>query len=330
MLKLQGSQVELLSLSGSFSTVLSRICEGSYTIFKKMDCKEAKDRLISLLTGELSKREKKRLLSHLAACGACSEEEKQLEKVWQVIGALPEMEVPRDLRDATLTRIEEMLKGEEPDHLGAKIGWHHWDLKPLASVFGGVAMSLFSLWVLRGVTEFERLSAQVIFHGAALMTGLLIGAFLLAMDSLPLVRPSWRWASRTGLVSLGLTMLGTLFCPKMSLIEWWEMLPPGQFLLTFSRAISHGAFGVTYAFVPFFLAVLILGRRVEGGLVRQTLIAGGLFLFLLLPVIYLQALPLSVSVFFTWVVGSVFGAFMGGLTGAGIYKLAPGRLAAST
>ena len=294
-----------------------------------MDCREAKNYFVDIFRGEIGKRERKALSSHLAVCTACSREKEMLEKVWRAIGNVPEVEVPEDLHQATISRIQGMLKAMQPSGLW-RMPPQLWIPKPLASVMAGTAMAFFSLWVLRGVTEFERLSAQVIFHGAALMTGLLIGAFLLAMDSLALVRPSWRWASRTGLVSLGLTMLGTLFCPRMSLIEWWEMLPPGQFLLTFSRAISHGAFGLTYAFVPFFLAVLILGRRVEGGLVRQTLIAGGLFLFLLLPVIYLQALPLSVSVFFTWVVGSVFGALMGGLTGAGIYRLAPGRLAAST
>ncbi|MBI4490440.1 MAG: zf-HC2 domain-containing protein, partial [Deltaproteobacteria bacterium] len=220
-----------------------------------MDCKEAKDRLISLLTGELSKREKKRLLNHLAACGACSEEEKQLETVWQVIGALPEMEVPGDLRDATLTRIEEMLQAEEPDRLWVKIGWQHWAPKPLAAVFGGVAMVFFSLWVLRGVTVFAQLSDELIFLCAALWTGILAGAFLLATDSVPAISSRWRWASRVGLLSLGFTMAGTLLCPKMNLIHWWETLPPGQFLLSFGPAVSHGAFGIIYSFLPFSIAL---------------------------------------------------------------------------
>ena len=116
-------------------------------------------------------------------------------------------------------------------------------------------------------------------------------------------------------------MLGTLLCPKMSLIEWWESLPPGQFLLGFGQGISHGAFGVIYSFLPIFVAVYVLGRRVKGELLRQALSAGTVFLALLLPVIFLQASPLSVSVFISWAGGSVLGVFMGALSGVRVNRL---------
>lgn len=294
-----------------------------------MDCREAKNYFVDILSGEIAEKERKRLSSHLAMCTACSQEKETLEKAWRVIGNAPEVEVPEDLHQVTISRMQAMLKAAQPSGLWS-IPLELWIPKPLASVMAGMAMAFFSLWVLRGVTEFERLSAQVIFHGAALMTGLLIGAFLIAMDSLALVHPSWRWASRTGLVSLGLTMLGTLLCPKMSLIEWWEMLPPGKFLLSFGPAISHSTFGLIYAFIPFFIAVLILSKKVKGELLRQTLIAGAFFLLLIMPAIYLQAWPLSVNVFLSWAAGSVLGAFIGGLSGASLYRLGFWRFAAGT
>jgi len=295
-----------------------------------MDCKEAKERLVGLLTGDISRKEKRNLFAHLTACSACSQEKEGLERVWAALGALPEIEVPGDLREAAISTVEETFKVEQTDRLQGKRAWEDWFPKPLAAVFAGLAMAFFSLWVLRRVTSFEQIDHEVVIHFSALWTGILVAIFLLASGSLPALSSKWLRASRIGLLSLGLTMLGTLFCPKMNLIEWWEMLPPGQLLLTFGKAISHGSFGIIYAFLPFFLALLIFGRRAEGELVWQAMIAGAVFLLLLLPVIYLQALPLSVDVFFSWAGGSVLGALMGALSGAGICRVGSWKLAHGT
>lgn len=289
-------------------------------MFKIMDCKQVKEHLVAYLSGDLSTRERRSLLAHLATCRACSDEKEGLEKVWRAMGNLPEAEVPKDLREATISHIEEVLEAEEA-RLWGKLDWENWVPRPLAAVVAGVAMAFFSLWVLRGVTVLERLSYEIILHFSALLTGIFAGTFLLATGSLPGIGPRWQWASRIGLLSLGLTMLGTLFCPKMSLIEWWEMLPPGEFLLSFGQGVSHGAFGVIYAFLPFFLAVLMLGRKVKGDMLSNALSAGIIFLVLLLPAIYLQASPLSPAVVLSWSAGSTLGVVTGALCGVGFYRV---------
>ncbi len=290
-----------------------------------MDCGEAKEYLIAYLSGELPGTETNRLLAHLANCTRCSAEQEGLEKVWRLMGTLPEIEIPLNLKEATASRIVEMLQAEQPNRIWLRPGWQKWFPKPLGALFGGVAMAVFSFWVLRGVTALDQLSDEVIFLCSALWTGVLAASFLLATGSVPAVSRNWQRPSRIALTSLGLTMAGTLLCPKMSLIQWWESLPPGQLLLSLGQITSHVAFGVIYAFVPFFLAVLIFGRRVNGQLLQQILTGGGFFFFILLPVIYLQALPLSISVFMSWVAGALAGAFMGGLIGASIFMLTPRR-----
>jgi len=297
-------------------------------ISKRMDCREARDRLVALLSGELSSIQKKGLFRHLSACSACSEEKETLEKVWRDIGTLPETEIPGDLRDATISRIEKMLQIEAHERLWPRRVWENWVPKPLAALFGGVTMAFLSLWVLQRVTAFEQLGYGVIFLCAALWTGIMGGTFLFATGSLPAIGFRWQWASRIALTALGLAMLGTLLCPKMSLIQWWESLPPGQFLLGFGQGISHGAFGVIYSFLPFFVAVYVLGRRVKGELLRQAFSAGILFLILLLPAIYLQTLPLSSAVFLTWAAGSTVGVILGSLSGVGIYRFGSWSLSA--
>lgn len=290
-------------------------------ISEAMDCKEAKVLIVTLLSGDISEREKESLLAHLATCKVCSHEKEGLERVWRNIGALPELEVPADLRDATLSRFEEMFQREKLRLSRKGFLWQDWIPKPLAAIFGGVAMAVFSLWVLRGVTALEQLSGEVVFLCAALWTGILAGTFLLATGSFPALGFGWQWASRVGLVSLGVTMSGTVLCPKMNLIHWWETLPPGQFLLSFGSAVSHGAFGIIYSFLPFSIALYFLGRKMKGKLLPHALSAGGFFLVLLLPAIYLQASPLSSAALQTWVAGSIFGILIGVLTGAGAYRL---------
>lgn len=286
-----------------------------------MDCEEAKALVADLLSGDILEWGEKSLMAHLATCKVCSHEKEGLERVWRNIGALPELEVPADLRDATMSRFEEMLQRERPRLSWMGFLWEDWVPKPLAAIFGGVAMAVFSLWVLRGVTALEQLNDEVIFLCAALWTGVLAATFLLATGNLPGLGFTWQWASRVGLLSLGLTMLGTFLCPKMNLIHWWETLPPGRFLLNFGPAISQGAFGIIYSFLPFSIALYFLGRKMKGKLLPHALSAGGFFLVLLLPAIYLQASPLSSAAIQTWVAGSIFGILIGALSGAGIYKL---------
>lgn len=290
---------------------------------EKIDCKEIRERLAALFDAELAEATKQVVLSHLAECLACSAEKEALEKVWRKIGFLPEAEVPAHIRERTLRRIGEMLAAEGRAQAPISLP------KSLAAILGGIALTFFTLWVLRRVTVFEEFSYEAIFLFSALFSGISIGLFLAATGSLT-GDPKWRWAARISLLSLALTMVGTLFCPEMSLIMWWESLPPGQLLLALGRAASHIVFGAIYAFVPFFLAFLILGRKVKEDLVRQGIAAGAFFVFLLLPAIYLQAWPLSMGVFLSWAMGSAFGSFMGGLSAASVYRPGFWRFATGT
>lgn len=287
-------------------------------ISEKISCKEAQDYLAALFDLEPEERTKQRVFSHLAECSACAAEKEALEQVWRQIGALPEVEVPAHLRDKIISRIKEMLLAEKPAWM--RIGWEDWVPKPLAAIAGGIGVTFFTLWVLRRVTVFEGFSYEAIFLFSALFAGISTGLFLAATGSLTGISPRWRWAARISLLSLALTMVGTLFCPEMSLIMWWESLPPGRLLLALGRAISHLIFGVIYAFLPFFVAFLILGRKVKEDLLRQAIAGGAFFVFLLLPAIYLQAWPLSIGVFLSWAAGSLLGSFMGGLSGASVYR----------
>ncbi|MBI2087884.1 MAG: zf-HC2 domain-containing protein, partial [Deltaproteobacteria bacterium] len=258
-----------------------------------MECKDAKERLVAHLSGELRLREEKKLVAHLASCSACSEDKEALGRIWKELGNLPEAMPPAELRVATTGRIEAMLREEQPSELSAKLESGRWPLKPLGAIFGAVAMAFVSLWVLRGVTPMERLSAELVFLCAALWTGVLGLTFLFATGAVPSLNPTWRGPARIALTGFAFAMVGIVLCPKMSLIEWWESVAPGEFLLRFGPSISHAAFGALYAFLPFFLAVLLFARKLGGDFFSQLLAAGILYLVLLFPGILLQALPLS-------------------------------------
>ena len=298
-------------------------------VSKPIDCSAAKPQLVAYLSGELSRRERKRLLVHLATCEQCSAEKEGLERVWGDLGILPEADVPGYLRDATLSSIEALLR-EEPAHIVARSGSKQWTQKVLTAVLGAIGLAILSLWALRGVSEFDRLSDETIFLCSSLFTGLLAATFLFATGGLPGISTRWQLPSRIALTGLGLVILGTLLCPKMSLVRWWETLPPGRLLLSYGEGISHGAFGLFYALIPFFLAVCLLGWRAKDDLLRHVLNASVLFFVLLLPAILLQALPLSSLVFFTWVVGSVFGVTIAAFSGVGVLRLTSSAQTAHT
>jgi len=298
-------------------------------ISKAMDCLETRGWLVAYFSGELSRTERKRILVHLAACRPCSDEREALEKIWGDLGTLPEAEVPGGLHNATFSRIEELLR-EEPAQITAESGSKNWTQKALAAVLGAIALAILSLWALRGVSQFDQLSDETIFLCSSLITGLLAATFLFAIGGIPGISTRWQLPSRIALTALGLVILGTLLCPKMSLVRWWETLPPGRLLLSYGEGISHGAFGLFYALIPFFLAVCLLGWRAKDDLLRHVLNASFLFFVLLLPAILLQALPLSSLVFFTWVVGSVFGVTIAAFSGVGVLRLTSSAQTAHT
>lgn len=292
-----------------------------------MDCRDAKERLIADLGGELSKKEGESLLAHLQLCLECAAEKEALGQIWRQLGAIPEVDVPASLRRATLDLVEQEFHEEATAQpVGTRV--KNWTRRPLTAVFAAIALALSSLWVLRGVTDLEKLNVEVIFLCSVLLTGILAETFFFATASLPARAGTWRMASRIALTAFGLAMVGTLLCPKMNLIDWWETLPPGEFLLGFGQGISHAGFGLLYAFVPFFLAVCFFGRKLKRDLLSHALSAGIVFFVLLVPAILLQALPLSALVFFSWTVGSALGVTIAALGGAGLFRLASSDLAA--
>jgi Putative zinc-finger len=62
--------------------------------------------LVSYLTGELSKREIKKLEKHLLDCPSCSLELKGLQRVWKIIPYnFEQVEVPSDLKEEVMNSI---------------------------------------------------------------------------------------------------------------------------------------------------------------------------------------------------------------------------------
>lgn len=282
-----------------------------------MKCIEAKERLVAYLSEDLGRSEKKALIAHLASCSTCSEEKEALESLWNKLGTLPEAPVPADLQGATLSRIEALLPGER---LSGLWGPGNWRWVPIGALLGAVGMAFLSLWVLRGVTAMEQLSAELVFLCAALWTGVLGLSFLFGTGAVPSLSAAWRIPAQVALSGFGFALLGIALCPKMSLIEWWETVAPGEFLLHFGPSISHAAFGALYAFIPFFLAVLLFRKKLQRSFFSQLLAAAVLYFALLVPGIFLQALPLSAVVFLSWTGGSALGVTMAALGSAGFFR----------
>ena len=72
-----------------------------------MKCRSVQKKLSAYQDGELKPLEKEQLTAHLHNCPQCSKEFAELERVWQIVGDLPEILPDKRFYQQLVTRINE-------------------------------------------------------------------------------------------------------------------------------------------------------------------------------------------------------------------------------
>ena len=75
-----------------------------------MSCREANQRMMLALSGELSRRERKYLEKHLKGCKACSRAWQENQETWRQMQQLSQTEPDPEIREAIIERAGEALK----------------------------------------------------------------------------------------------------------------------------------------------------------------------------------------------------------------------------
>jgi anti-sigma factor RsiW len=70
-----------------------------------MNCRRVRKRLAAYQDGEIGGEERERISVHLEGCPSCRSSYAELERVWQELGSIPEIEVPGGFERRLLSRI---------------------------------------------------------------------------------------------------------------------------------------------------------------------------------------------------------------------------------
>jgi len=290
---------------------------------KMESCNEIKEKLLDLVSNNLSVSETQAVQEHLKNCQSCAAEKKAIEEIWISLSSFDEVYVPDTLREKTLGRVY-----AESD----KKGW--WaasvkrfiplDLKQtVAAIIFSIAMILIYGFILIQRVNLEYLTNGEFLTAIVVWSGLLISAFSLLFMGYRIHKINLRFAAAVGIAATGLTMLGALFCPEETFFQMWMDSNIGTAIAKATGLVgSHLFLGILYGFLPAIFSATILGFKFKENLPRNALAASFSFVILMLPAAYIQCEYLSLwAIMMGFIVGSLSGAIGGIFTGLGITRL---------
>ncbi len=223
---------------------------------------------------------------------------------------------PRSLRASTLDRVRDLLR-EERSSLAAGLSLRQLFLTLLA----GAALASLGLWSLSRQINLGAIPLAAVSACTIWLSGLFILSSSLIVGHYRYGRLKLDTISSIGIAGAGLLFVGTYFCPQLQLIAYWLGSPPGRFFTDqLGEGLSHVVFGFFYAMIPTLLVSITFGRKISSDRMRHGILAALMFLFLLLPSIYIQCFYLPLSIAALTAFGVILGGFGGTLGGLGIYR----------
>jgi anti-sigma factor RsiW len=265
-----------------------------------MNCSEVQASLVDLLYEELGVEERSRLLPHLEACAECRERWSRLQALSAAADSWTPPPIPRGIAERALVRV-----ASEQVRVSRRQGLHLPAHRLVATVLLGAAAAVFSLLLVAGTVAKE--SPPLILGLTAAVWSALYGGVLL------LAQQDRYW--RLGLTALAGAGLSLLLAPVLSIpavIEaCWQWLQAAQGSASLNLLLFVA--GVAYAAGPVLASGVMVKQSGDGGVLERGLRLSGLYGLLVAPSIFLQCLPLALSVTAPWMAGALVGIFAGSL-----------------
>jgi hypothetical protein len=282
-----------------------------------MTCEEFQLEAVALLAGQLSSEKKKIVEEHLESCAACAEEVKQLRSSWDALDVWQEQPLPAHIA-AGLSKKARLAVEEasEKPRLLQELKRLAGSLEPLAPFGMGLVTAIASAIILSSRLSLEHVPHLALTTTGALWTALYGLVFYLFMLGTKKGIASWRYMAQASLVAVGIFLLLTIVSPLPSSVRFCSNFRLTQpFIERLSVGGSFFFFGALYALIPMGIAsYLTASRRVNGVLLRGSM-AGGMFVLLVAPSIFLQCAPFALGTLVGWFGGALVGSVIGGSLG---------------
>lgn len=287
-------------------------------------CQEVQPALVALLTENLSSQQKSQMERHFQTCSACAGELAELQKVWRSLEIWQEQPLPNSL--ATLIRQEARSKAKVGVHSKWQLVTPLWQLATRHPVrpFGiGLVTAIVSAAILSLRVNFDLIPPVGLMVAGALWTGL-YGLMFYLFSIGQQQEPSWKFLAQTSLVAVGIFLLLTVISPVPSSVRFCSNYALTQpFVERLSIGGAYSLFGFFYAMVPMAIASYFSASRHGNSPILRGSLAGGMFVLLLAPSIFLQCAPFALGVLIGWFGGALVGSVVGGAIGYWVrYKLA--------
>lgn len=285
-------------------------------------CKE-REKILELVSNNLSASEARVLKAHLKDCQQCAQEKEEIEQVWNALSSLDEVDVPAVVREETLEKIYtfEDSKGWWTSSVGrfVPLSLGH----TLIAIIFGIAMILFYGLILTRRVDLKQFTPGELLITIVIWSGVFILAFCFLFSGSKVKKVNLRFASGVGIVATGVTMVGAFFCPEATFFQMWINSKTSAFIAKMTGiSFSHFVFGIIYGFLPAISSATALGFKFKGDITKNGLVAALSFVALVLPATYLQCRYLSLWVIMiSFSVGILSGAISGIFAGLGVTRL---------
>lgn len=292
-----------------------------------MTCQDIEKNMMNFLGKELSGEEQKAFQLHLSRCTSCAKAVNEFNAVWELLSVVEEQPVSEPLKAKILQNAREAeFAANENLILNLRESLKK-PLKAMRPIFMGLLTTTLFAIILSFRIDLESIHPLGLTVAGSLWTGLFALVFYLFTVGSKQEEPSWKFLAQASLIAVGIFLVMTFVTPLPHSVRFCSNYQLTQPLIErLSIGGTYFLFGSLYALIPMSIAAyLTASRRGKNPLLRGSL-AGGMFMLLLIPGIFLQCAPFALGVVLGWFGGALVGSVIGGVIGYWVrYRLA-GRI----
>lgn len=281
-----------------------------------MTCQNIQNDLMAYLGNELTENEHKAFTSHVIQCAACTETVREFESVWKTLDVSEDQPVPESIKARILISARAVVLAANENLILNLWGSLKGLLKSMTPIFMGLLTTIVFTLILSFRIDLELIHPLGLTVAGALWTGLFALVFYLFSIGSSQKEPSWKFLAQASLIAVGIFLLMTFINPLPSSVRFCSHYQLTQPLIErLSVGGAYFVFGSLYALIPMAIAAyLSASGRGKNPILRGSL-AGGMFMLLLTPGIFLQCAPFALGVVLGWFGGALVGSVIGGAIG---------------